>query len=417
MKKTILVLIAVIMLVPTAGIFAGGARDEAPADAVRVNLFHYKDIVHDGYNELAKAFMAQNPDVNMTVEMLTTEYNTVLRSRDAAGQLPQIWAASTPGEGALMPFVNEGKIAPVNDFAVVGSLSDSIRESVTFSDGNVYLVPLLTTARGIIYNKEIFSKAGYDSFPATLDELKQACEKISAMGVHPFATAGAEGWAVGSNIYQIGHEVFASADFAQRMNAGEASHMEIMEIFGFIDLVRDNSQPGFMSTDFMSSVVLYAQEQAAMIIQGPWAADAMMDLAPGVVAKSAMTGLPFTNNPSDSYLYIDFDAYFAVSGSPEQVAAADRFFDFVVNGDGRAIFSEEVRSLNAFGIPFEAHAVNESILKQSEAGTVIGAMQYANAPDGWWQNQGTAMQEYLMGAVTKEQMLRNLDSEWKSMLD
>ncbi len=412
MKKAGIILL--VLLVGLSTVWAAGTQETKAVPTTEINVFYYKDTVVDGMNALSSAFMAENPTIAVKNEMLTTEFNTVLSSRYAAGQLPELWAAQ-PGETALKPYIDAKAIQKVNDVKVLQELSDDFKRSITFSDGNIYVVPLLSTARGIIYNKELFKKVGFDEFPNTLDGLKEACRRLKAQGIIPFAVSGAEGWAVGSLPYQVGHEIFASADFFERMNAGTASHKEVREVFNFIDVFRDNAQPRFMDTDFMGSVSLYAQERAAMIFQGPWAADAMMDLAPEVVAKSAMAGAPYTNDPDRNLLYIDYDMYFAVS-SKADLAAVDAYFDFIVNGNGRKIFSEQVKSLNPYGIPFETHAVNQSILDLSAKGLTIGDLQYANAPDGWWQNQGVAMQEYLGGQITKDQMLAKLDRDWAAAI-
>ena len=412
MKKAGIILL--ILLVGFSTVWAAGTQETKAVPRTEINVFYYKDTVVDGMNALASAFMAENPTIAVKNEMLTTEFNTVLSSRYAAGQLPELWAAQ-PGETALKPYIDAKAIQKVNDVKVLQELSDDFKRSITFSDGNIYVIPLLSTARGIIYNKELFKKVGFDEFPNTLDGLKEACRRLKAQGIIPFAVSGAEGWAVGSLPYQVGHEIFASADFFERMNAGTASHTEVREVFNFIDVFRDNAQPRFMDTDFMGSVSLYAQERAAMIFQGPWAADAMMDLAPEVVAKSAMAGAPYTNDPDRNLLYIDYDMYFAVS-SKADLAAVDAYFDFIVNGNGRKIFSEQVKSLNPYGIPFKTHAVNQSILDLSAKGLTIGDLQYANAPDGWWQNQGVAMQEYLGGQITKDQMLAKLDRDWAAAI-
>ncbi len=50
------------------------------------------------------------------------------------------------------------------------------------------------------------------------------------------------------------------------------------------------------------------------------------------------------------------------------------------------------------------------------ADNAISEIQYMNAPDGWWQNQALLMQEYLMGALTQDQMLERLDAEWASLV-
>jgi hypothetical protein len=38
---------------------------------------------------------------------------------------------------------------------------------------------------------------------------------------------------------------------------------------------------------------------------------------------------------------------------------------------------------------------------------------YANAPDGWWQNQATVMQEYVGDQISKSEMMQKLDEQWQ----
>lgn len=414
MSKRI-ILGALIVLLGASLVFAGGQQDSgsgaAAAEKVELTLFYYKDTIVDGMDALAEAFMAKNPNVVINNEMLTTEFNTVLKSRDAAGQLPGLWAA-TPGEMALKPYIESGKVQPVSSLKVVKQLSPDFRQSVTFSDGEVWVVPFLTTARGLIYNTELFEKVGIKSFPKTLKEMEAAVAKLKAAGITPFAGAWKDGWTVGSLVYQVGAEVLDTPDFPQRMSAGKASHSEFKSIFGFIDLFKNNCQPKAMDTDFMGSVSLYAQEQAAMIIQGPWAADAMLELAPEVVAKSRMAAIPYADKAELNKLYFDYDVYWAVNAEAD-LATVDAYFDFIINGEGKAIFQEKIKSLNPYGISFESHAVNKSILEAVAKNDIIGDSQYVNAPtDGWWQTQAIVMQEYLGGKISQDEMMAKLDKEW-----
>ena len=387
------------------------AKVEKKAEPVELTLFYYKDTIVDGMNALADAFMAKNPNVTIENEMLTTEFNTVLKSRDAAGQLPDMWA-TTPGETALGPYVDSGKVQPVDSLKVIKQLSPEFRESITFSDGKAWVIPFLTTARGLIYNSELFKEAGISTFPKTIGEMKDAVAKLNDAGITPFAGAWKDGWTVGSLVYQVGADVLDTPDFPARMSAGDASHKEFMEIFEFIDLFKNNCQPKAMDTDFMGSVSLYAQEKAAMIIQGPWAADAMMELAPDVVAKSKMVAIPYAKDPKLNKLYFDYDVYWAVSADAD-LETVDAYMDFIINGEGRKIFEEQIASLNPYGISFESHAVNKSILDAVDAGEIMGDTQYVNsATDGWWQTQAIVMQEYLSGKINKEQMMEKLDKEW-----
>ncbi|MFW6208643.1 MAG: ABC transporter substrate-binding protein [Spirochaetota bacterium] len=416
MKRLVCSLIVVLVTVSFA--WAGGQQESEAAEGsgekaekVTLELFHYKETIVDGMNELAEAYMAKNPNVKISNEMLSTEYNTVLKSRDSAGNLPDIWAASSPGEKALKPYIEAGKIHPVNDLKVIKQLTDDVTESLTFSDGNIYTIPLLNTARGVIYNTELFEQAGIDEFPSTFTEMEAAVEKLKAQDIIPFAVAGKDGWTLGSLVFQCGAELYAKNNFAERMWAGEASHDEMREIFNFIDLFKANTQAKPMDADYMSSVALYAQEKAAMIIQGPWAMPAVADLAPEVVEVSRMEGIPYTEDADVNKLYFDYDIYFCVS-TEENMDAVHDYCDFNINGEGREIFKEKIKAINPYGIEFEANPVVASINEHVQNNNTVGDTLYVNAPDGWWQTQAIVMQEYMGGQINKSEMIQKLDDEW-----
>ncbi len=417
MKRLVCSLIVV--LVAVSFVWAGGQQEsgddeavsEEKAENVSLELFFYKDTIVEGMNDLAEAYMAKNPNVTIKNEMLSTEYNTVLKSRDSAGNLPDIWAASSPGEKALKPYIEAGKIHPVDDLKVIKQLTDDVTQSLTFSDGHIYTIPLLNTARGLIYNTKLFEQAGIDEFPKTFSEMEAAVEKLKAQDIIPFAAAGKDGWTLGSLVFQCGAELYAKNNFAERMWAGEASHDEMMDIFNFIDLFKANTQKKPMDADYMSSVALYAQEKAAMIIQGPWAMPAVADLAPEVVEVSRMEGIPYTEDPDMNKLYFDYDVYFCVS-TEEHMDVVGDYFDFIINGEGRQIFKEKIKAINPYGIEFESNPVVASINEHVQNNNTVGDTLYVNAPDGWWQTQAIVMQEYMGGQINKAEMMQKLDEEW-----
>lgn len=51
-------------------------------------------------------------------------------------------------------------------------------------------MPITSEQSGMIYNKEILAKAGWDHVPATLDEFYQCCEDVKALGVIPVYITG-----------------------------------------------------------------------------------------------------------------------------------------------------------------------------------------------------------------------------------
>lgn len=423
MLKNRKMLICMLLVVFALAILAGGcgsAQDkpkEEPApseEKATINFFFYKETIVDAMDKMARAFMDENPNVTIINEMIGPEYNTVLKTKDAAGKLPEIWAASSPGEKALKPYIESGKIVDVSHFKVLKNLPQDFLDSITFSDGKIYLVPLTTNARGIIYNKELFEKAGITETPNTLDEMKEACEKLKAIGVIPFAAGGKDGWTLGSNILQPGQQIFADPDWPARRDKGEASWKDFMEVFDFIDLYKANVQPRPLDADYMDQITLFATEEAAMIIQGPWGLDTALSINPEIGDKAGIFPIPFTNDPNMNKLYTGADQYFVVS-SHANIEMVDKYFDFMINGKGNPIFSNDVAEINPYGIDFAGNSVHKAILEYISKGFFIGDDQYNASPDGWWQANANAMQQYMGGQVTREQMMEMLDKEWDTL--
>ena len=62
--------------------------------------------------------------------------------------------------------------------------------------GKKYAVPIELYYEVLMYNRDLFGKAGLDpnKFPETWEQLLNACEKLKAIGVAPFAFANKEGY-------------------------------------------------------------------------------------------------------------------------------------------------------------------------------------------------------------------------------
>lgn len=380
-----------------------------------LEIFHYKETITSGLDKIASAYMSTHSDVKISTQVLGTDYNTVLKTKDSAGKLPDIFAASTPGEKALTPYIRGGKIADVSSLSIIKKLPEGVKESITFSDGKIYVIPLLNTARGIIYNEELLKKAGITEFPKTLQEMEFVCQKLKQAGITPFAGAGKEGWTLGSTIFQPGHEVFASPTFsAQRDNKEISFANDMLPIFGFIDLYLENVQEKFLDTDYIGSVELYSLEQAAMIVQGPWVINTVEELNKEVANQSRMGAIPFKE--TDNRLYYDFDAYFCVS-SQADLEIVEEFFNYIVEGEGKAIFQEEIKAINPYGIKYEMNKVDRDIDRYVSEGNTISDTQYINMPDGFWNVFAIGMQEYATGKISQEEMLIQFDKEWDAMTE
>lgn len=131
------------------------------------------------------AFMKQNPGVTAKWEPIAKDYDTVLKTNLAAGTEADIfyvdvfWAESVMKAGRLRAL--DDLMAKTNtkkeDFALIDGFS---------SGGKVYGIPKDWNSLGLVYNKELFQKAGVKE-PTndwTWDDLKAAAKTLTRDGVY-----------------------------------------------------------------------------------------------------------------------------------------------------------------------------------------------------------------------------------------
>jgi len=124
--------------------------------------------------------MAENPEINVTVEVVSWDQNALdnkIKTMVAAGEPPDIanlnYFASFAADDLLYP------ADQIVDQATLDDLIPAFRENSKY-DGVEYAVPDLASDRLFFYNKDILEAAGVEAPPATWSELEAAAEKIKA---------------------------------------------------------------------------------------------------------------------------------------------------------------------------------------------------------------------------------------------
>lgn len=157
--------------------------------------------LEDFYREVVDDFNNNNKGTYaVDVEWMqgsSPDYNNKLRMLNAADQLPTIFDAG--GEISLYNTLkNNGRLVDVKPYIDAdpewkARLEDDCIEQFIEDDGAIYMVPEAAMCPvGIFWNKDLFAKAGIESFPETWDEFWEACDTLQAAGITPLAlqTAG-----------------------------------------------------------------------------------------------------------------------------------------------------------------------------------------------------------------------------------
>jgi ABC-type glycerol-3-phosphate transport system substrate-binding protein len=193
--KALFVAAVLCVLAPSLAIAAG--TGEAAKKPVVLSIWSTSEMkpLVEYVQELEKQFNLSHKDYQVKVDFKADQgYEQLLMTTAAAKTGPDVfywWAG---------PFTN--------DMASRGALLDLTTaypkemwdtalgvEYVTV-EGKRYAVPIELYYEVLMYNRELFKKAGLDpnKFPETWDQLMDACAKLKAIGVAPFAFANKEGY-------------------------------------------------------------------------------------------------------------------------------------------------------------------------------------------------------------------------------
>ncbi|MEH6376153.1 extracellular solute-binding protein [Streptomyces sp. KLMMK] len=134
--------------------------------------------------------------------------------------------------------------------------------------GKTYGVPQVTDTLGLLYNKELFRKAGVDKPPATWQEVKDAALKIKEK-------TGAEGIGLSPDSYYslpfLYGEKSDMVDVAKKkITISSAASRKGIETA--VDLVKSGAAPKPAGTDGYNALKTdFKNGKLAMLLDGPWA--------------------------------------------------------------------------------------------------------------------------------------------------
>jgi multiple sugar transport system substrate-binding protein len=247
----------------------------APEGPVTITFWHaYNADVEGKYldDTLIPEFEAAHP--NIKVESVLVPYDQFRRKLLIAlsgGTAPDlarvdiIWVPELADQGALAKME---EVIP--DFATFSDQFLPGPLSTNTYNGEHYGLPLDTNTRVLVYNKDMFAAAGIEAAPTTMDEFTAACEKIKALGSdkYCFADGGTYAWAVNPWIWSFGGDI---TDANLSTATGYFNGAQTAAAYSYL---KDGLDKGYINPGILGGGVDawggFAQDQIAMIFEGPW---------------------------------------------------------------------------------------------------------------------------------------------------
>ena len=287
MKKLVSLLAALSLLLTAVSAFA--ATPVAPTELAykgEITLMHFSTSEEsegnggsDGFRTTIANWQAAHPDITLTQDVLANaEYKQIIATRASAGDLPDVFLLQGMN---TISWANGG---------LVMDLTDIIKASPYYADyntayftpftyeGKVYGYPVLTggTCTVVIYDKAMWAEAGFDTFPATWEDVEKAAEFFSAKGVDTIAFGNGGKWQMNSDfISTLGNRYTGPDWFASLIAKSGAAFTDEAFVKALAETKRLFTETKIFNQDFNVVTNEDAREyfisgDAAAMIGGNW---------------------------------------------------------------------------------------------------------------------------------------------------
>jgi len=394
----------------------GGSGEE-----VTIKMFQFKVEIAEQLTKMIEEYEALHPNVNIEIETVGggADYGAALKAKFNSNDKPDIF---NNGGFSDLELWHE-HLEDLSDQPWVENLVDVAKEPMT-KDGKLYGQPLNLEGYGFIYNKDLFAKAGITETPRTLSELEAAAEKLQAAGIQPFINGYAEWWVLGNHFVNIPFAHQADPDaFIASLNDGSGkipgneAFEQWMQLF---DLTLKYGGENPLQTDYNTQVTEFALGKAAMTQQGNWTQVAISETNPDI--NIGFLPMPINDNADAmDKLPVGVPNNWVVHKNSAVKEEAKAFLNWMVSSDvGQRYITEEFKFIPAF----KNIEADESVLGQLAADIIDYSQQGKTLSWNWFKFPGgeatsnefaDAMQAYVGGQMTKEQLLEAMQKSWETL--
>ena len=388
-----------------------GCSGSGGSNTVRFHLSKPEAIPY--FRDLIADYNAEHPDVDIVLDSSSNLQAGFLR-----GNPPDLGLLNYNMEMAR--FMERGALSDLSDLPeadrILPEVQDLVDQYATYP-GRTSVLPYSVMAASVIYNKQIFEEQGLE-VPQTYDELIAVCDKLTAAGVTPFYATLKDPWTVAQGWfdYTVGGEVDV-AEFYDKLNdlgaeVGPDSPVSFEKTFAepvdrMKDLIDNYTNADAASKAYGDGNLAFAQGQAAMYLQGPWAFGEIAKTDPDL--DLGTFPLPMTDDPEDLEVRVNIDLAAWIPEASQSKEAAREFLAYLFQKDVMDAYNA---AQLGYGTTTDAAPVTDE--------RILGMKEYYDAAD-FYQGPSKAIpltiptENYMQGialGAEPAKTLRTLDADW-----
>ncbi|MGQ5574879.1 sugar ABC transporter substrate-binding protein [Streptomyces coelicolor] len=289
------------------------------------------------FEEETAAFEKKNPDIDVVPhDAFPCQDPKTFDAKLAGGQMEDVFYTYFTDARHVVDIGQAADLTPyVEELKSYDTVQRQLRDIYTV-DGKIYGIPRTGYSMGLIYNRELFEKAGLDpdAPPATWDEVRTAAKRIAALGdgVVGYADYSAQnqgGWHFTAELYSRGGDVVSADGKKATVDTPEGRAVLRTlhdmrwedESMGSKQLLVINDAQQMMGSGKLG-MYLAAPDNIPILVKEKGAEYENIAIAPMPGGKATLVG-------GDGYM-------FSKKATPEQIRAGLKWLDhmFLTPGDG-----------------------------------------------------------------------------------
>ncbi|HEX6485765.1 MAG TPA: extracellular solute-binding protein [Nocardioidaceae bacterium] len=381
-------LVAAVSLLATACGSGEGSEtenDSAPApDEVSGSLTWWdtSDDTNEGpaFQQLIDKFEKEYPDVDVTRQYVPFDQaqNKFKTAAEAGSGAPDILRA----EVAWVPeFASLGHLYALDGTAALEDSDDYFETPLSSNvfDGQTYGVPQVTDSLALLYNKELFEKAGIDSPPATWDEVAEAAKALKSEANVDGLFINPGGYFLLPFMYGEGGDMVDTESQEIVVN----SEANVTGITTAADLVKSGAAVKPPAADaYAAMMTAFNEGKVGMIINGPWEVNNIRN-APDFGGIENLGIAPVPAGSETAGAPVGGHNYVVYSGMDEAKAeAAIAFISFMNSAESQAFLADELGLLPTRKSAYEDEKVSSNEVISSFKDVVDAAVARPWIPEG-----------------------------------
>lgn len=409
-KKGIVRNISLMLAAVLGTVNFGGCGEEASSDRAEVEMVCYKTEAVKAFEKIEARFNETHDDIHLTISS-PNEAMTILKTRFIREDYPDIIGIG--GDSNYSNFLDADLFLDISELEELEQVKKSYlqmdKELEFVPQEGAYALPYAANAAGVLYNKEMFQKYGWE-IPETWEEFMTLCNEIQSCGIQPLYFGFKDTWTCLApwNALAVG---LADSDICSQVNREETTFKEAYretaeKIKALLPYAEDNPY----AYSYNDACTAFARGESAMYPIGSYAIPQIKSVNPDMKIDSFV--FPANDSEKENVLNSGIDLQFCVMKNTEQKEAVYEVLRFLYEDEVIQIYLEDQGGIACkegdFSIPSELTGMKEYIRND----------RMADFQDHHYPSEMSVdamIQTYLLDESdnSADKFLKRFDTEWK----